>query len=149
MTHPPSNQTTVLLDPVTATVIANRALSRQLGTTTLSEMEVESAALEVQLRRFVGAGLPEDEEEADEQSRQVQSLIDSVPGETDFAFASWTRMRHLARALRRHVEQYAERNSSKSLKLLAEGRDAHLTADSLAATRGQTLAPVSTGEGAT
>ncbi|MGC4950110.1 hypothetical protein ACLQ2N_28410 [Streptomyces sp. DT224] len=150
MTHPPSDQANVpLVDPVTATLIANRALSRQLGTTTLSEIEAEATALEGQLRQFLGA-LPKDKEEADAQHRQVQSLLNSVPGGTDsdFAFASWNRVRDLARALRRHVEQYAERTSNESLKLPAEGRGAHVDADGSAATHGRFATPATTGEGA-
>ncbi|MEV5605555.1 hypothetical protein AB0L33_29365 [Streptomyces sp. NPDC052299] len=148
MTHPPSDQGDFLLDPATATSIANRGLSLQLGTTTLSEMDAEATALEVQLRLFLGAGVPEDEEKAAEQRREVQALLSSVPGGTDVAVASWTRVRAMARALRRHIEQYTERNSSRGLQLSSDGRDAHLTADGWAGTRGRTTTPVTTGEGA-
>ncbi|MFG2564741.1 hypothetical protein ACGFR6_04790 [Streptomyces sp. NPDC048567] len=148
MTHPPSEQSDLLLDPATATLIANRGLSLQLGTTTLPEMDAEATALEVQLRLFLGAGLPEEEEEADEQRREVQALLNSVPAGSDVAVASWTRVRAMARALRRHIEQYTKRNSCRSLQLSSNGRDAHLPADGSAGIRDRTTAPVTTGEGA-
>ncbi|MCG7522976.1 hypothetical protein MHW47_00710 [Streptomyces sp. OfavH-34-F] len=126
---------------------------RQLGVTWLPTDHAAGYRLLLDLpaeyRLLLSAGLPEDEEQVDEQTHELQSLLNSVPEDSDFAFASWTRMRALARVLRQYLEQHHEPKSSKNLKLPADVRDAPLTADGSASAYGGLATPGPVREGPT
>ncbi|WP_406454712.1 hypothetical protein OG782_25555 [Streptomyces sp. NBC_00876] len=72
-------------------------------------MRAQVELLVEQIKCFLEGGLPEDQEAADAQRREILPLLDEVPAGDDVAFRTWTRMRALGRVLRRHVAQYTNR----------------------------------------